>query len=222
MITRVLGIKIATAVLATSLAVGGTIAGTRNAAPSVTPPAIGAAQPARVEGVATPAPSGTPQPISRAGLPTSQSPTPEPPAQPAPPSTAAPPRPLAGLFPFLRPSTPRTAGSVDGAGIVSNPSVPRSAVTAHSVAGLVLSVSGNTIVLRRQNGSGNAQVIVRPATVIRERGRDVPIADIRPGDRIVVIGVPEGDGSLAARAMEVYPRARPAPRITPRQRAPSQ
>jgi len=224
MFTRVLGIKIATAVLATSLAVGGVVAGVRTGAPpSVTAPAAVATRPAQVEVASTAVPGATPRPASTAATSPSQVATSEPSAQPAPTSTAVESRPpLAGLFPFLRPNPPRNGGNVGNVGGAGGSQAPKTAVTGHSVGGLVLSVTGNRVLLRRQNGSGDAQVTVRPATVIREQGKDVPIGNVHPGDRIIVIGVPERDGSLAAQAMVVYPRARPAARNTPRPRLQSQ
>lgn len=218
MFTRALGIKIATAVLATSLAVGGVVAGAHNAAPSFPASAPGATRTAQIEGEATAVTGPASQPASTVAP--SQAPTAEPPAQPVPTATATrPQRPLSWLLPFLRPNPPRTAvnpSNVGGAGGAAGPPAPKTAVTGHSVGGLVLSVTGNKILLRRQNGSGDAQVIVRPGTVIREQGKDVPMGDVHPGDRIVVIGVPQRDGSLAAQAMVVYPRARPAAKSTPR------
>jgi hypothetical protein len=73
----------------------------------------------------------------------------------------------------------------------------------HSIRGMVLRVGANQLFLRRPDGRGEGRVVVTAQTIFRERGQQIGLADIHPGDRVIVIGVPRPDGALEAAAIAV-------------------
>ena len=78
----------------------------------------------------------------------------------------------------------------------------------HSVVGMVRAVGPAELLVRSQRG---VYFTVRWAqgTQFRRSGAATKPAAIRPGDRIVVIGRPAGDGSLVASFVTIVPE--PAP-----------
>lgn len=76
---------------------------------------------------------------------------------------------------------------------------------AHGTAGEVISVAGETIILKDRNDQENT-IRVNESTIIN-RGKDtIEVNTLAPGDRVVVIGKPQEDGVIAAHLIRVLIR----------------
>jgi hypothetical protein len=72
------------------------------------------------------------------------------------------------------------------------------------VAGQVLSVGADTITVQLGADQGSRIVLVAPSTrVTKTTETDITVSDIKPGDRITVIGQANPDGSLNATTVVV-------------------
>ncbi len=82
-------------------------------------------------------------------------------------------------------------------------------VNPYGNAGVVLNLSGNTIVIK---GNDNVErtIVVSSSTVIREQAGNLDLGGIKPGDLMVAIGAPNGNGQIEARFIRVFPPM-PAP-----------
>lgn len=76
---------------------------------------------------------------------------------------------------------------------------------------MVKSVSGTTISAMR--GARAITVTVSPSTIYKEAGQMVPLAAVRPGERIAVRGTHSGQGTIQARVVRII-LSRVAGRIT--------
>jgi hypothetical protein len=105
-----------------------------------------------------------------------------------------------GAMPWMRAGTmpgigmPGYGGSVGGGGLSgTNPTLPSGD---RIVAGTVTDVRGGTFTLRTLRGD-SVTVVTSSSTVVRGLNGDA-LAVLRPGDRVLVAGVPQADGSIAA------------------------
>ena len=80
---------------------------------------------------------------------------------------------------------------------------PGDFLNADSTAGTVLTVSGNTIVMKDDQNTERT-VIVSATTTIREGDETVSISDIKPSDQIVIIGQPDSTGELQANFIRAF------------------
>ncbi|MDP3771174.1 MAG: DUF5666 domain-containing protein [bacterium] len=80
----------------------------------------------------------------------------------------------------------------------------RAFIEAHGTVGSVLGVDDSTIVLR---GRDDVERIVQVGddTVVRRGRRTMEISELRNDDRVVVIGDPNEDGTIAAKFIRVFP-----------------
>jgi hypothetical protein len=76
-------------------------------------------------------------------------------------------------------------------------------LNADSTAGLVLSVTGSTIVIK-DNQNTERTIIVSTSTTIREGDETVTLADLKPNDHIAVIGQPDNTGELQANFIRAF------------------
>jgi len=84
----------------------------------------------------------------------------------------------------------------------------RTFIESHGVFGEVVSVDGNTIVVK---GRDNVEKIVqvKDDTVVIRFREEITAADLKPSDSIVVIGDPNDAGQIEAKLIRLMP-ARPA------------
>lgn len=80
----------------------------------------------------------------------------------------------------------------------------RGARNPHGVSGEVVSVSGDTIVIKNRDNQ-ESTVRVSNTTAINRGKETIALGDIVSGDRVVVIGRPADDGTIAARLIRVFP-----------------
>lgn len=73
----------------------------------------------------------------------------------------------------------------------------------HGIAGQVVSVSDDTIVIKDRNNQESA-IKVSATTVINQGQNTVALSDIKPDERIVVIGQPGDDGTVQASLIRVF------------------
>lgn len=73
----------------------------------------------------------------------------------------------------------------------------------HGIAGKVVEVGGDTIVMRGSDDVERA-VTVTEATVIKLARQTVPLSELKPDDSVVVIGTPREDGSTEAKLVRVF------------------
>ncbi|TAK96213.1 hypothetical protein EPO05_02280 [Patescibacteria group bacterium] len=74
---------------------------------------------------------------------------------------------------------------------------------AHGLAGSILSIANNNLVIKDQDNKENT-VAVTDQTIIKGRGDDLKITDLKTGDQIVVMGNPGDDGVLNATLIRVF------------------
>jgi hypothetical protein len=76
----------------------------------------------------------------------------------------------------------------------------------HGIAGSVISISNNTIVIKDRNGQENT-ISVNDKTLIK-RGQDtISINDLKSDERIVVMGQPDDNGTVNADLIRVFDNA---------------
>lgn len=74
----------------------------------------------------------------------------------------------------------------------------------HGAAGEILSLSGNTILIKNPENQENT-IRINESTLINRGRETIAIEDLKSGDRIVVIGKPQDDGVIAAHLIRVFP-----------------
>jgi len=74
---------------------------------------------------------------------------------------------------------------------------------AHGIAGQVISISGNNIVIQNRNGQENT-VTVSDKTLIKSGSNDIKITDLKADERIVVMGQPGDSGTINADLIRVF------------------
>lgn len=73
-----------------------------------------------------------------------------------------------------------------------------------AVNGDVLSVGEGTLTVQVGQGQGSRIVLVAPSTrVVRTSETEVPLASIKPGDRVTIVGQENADGTVDAQAVVV-------------------
>lgn len=74
----------------------------------------------------------------------------------------------------------------------------------HGTAGDIVSISGDTVVLKNKN---NQEVSVRISSesIINKGQDEIAIGDLKAGDHVVVVGKPGDDGVIAALIVRVFP-----------------
>ncbi|MCX6763452.1 MAG: DUF5666 domain-containing protein [Candidatus Moranbacteria bacterium] len=73
----------------------------------------------------------------------------------------------------------------------------------HGITGDVISITDNSIAIKDQNGNENT-VTTTDKTVIKSRGNDLKISDLKTGDKIVVLGKPGDNGTVQADLIRVF------------------
>lgn len=73
----------------------------------------------------------------------------------------------------------------------------------HGIAGTIISVSDNKIVLKDQDGQENT-VLVSESTLIKQGQNTIGINDLKNGDQIVVMGRPGDNGTINADLIRVF------------------
>ncbi len=81
-------------------------------------------------------------------------------------------------------------------------------INGHGTAGEVLSVSNNSLVVKGQSNVEKV-ITVDGTTVIRKGWQTLNFSELKAGDRIVAIGAPKEDGSVAASFIRVFDPAEP-------------
>lgn len=96
----------------------------------------------------------------------------------------------------IRPSVPPLGGMVDSKGQkgMRNP---------HGVGGEILSISGDTIVIKDKNNQ-ESSIRVSDATIINRGEETITLGDLVVGDKIVVVGKPQDDGVVAAHLIRIF------------------
>lgn len=75
---------------------------------------------------------------------------------------------------------------------------------AHGVAGKVINVSDNKILVADNEGI-EKNVLVDKTTILKNHRDNITTKDIKPGDYIVVIGSPTTDGQINAKIVRIVP-----------------
>lgn len=79
----------------------------------------------------------------------------------------------------------------------------RDFTSGHGVAGSIIKIDGSSIIVK---GTDNIEkIIVVDSTTVISKGRQViQLSDLKIDDRVVVIGSPKDDGSVAAKMLRVF------------------
>lgn len=97
---------------------------------------------------------------------------------------------------------PDVRGDRDGR--MMNRAVDKGMRNAHGTAGEILSVSGDTVVIKDRNNQENT-VSISDATIINRGKETLVLGDLVVGQTIVVIGKPQDTGVIAAHLVRVFP-----------------
>jgi hypothetical protein len=73
----------------------------------------------------------------------------------------------------------------------------------HGVAGTIISVSENSVVVKDKDGKENT-IAVSDKTVIKQGRDNIKIEDLKNGEEIVIIGKPGDDGMVNADLIRVF------------------
>ena len=76
----------------------------------------------------------------------------------------------------------------------------------HGIAGSVISVSGNTIVIKDRNGQENT-ITVSDQTLIKSGQNTIKAADLKQDEQVVVMGQPGDNGTVNADLIRVFDNA---------------
>lgn len=74
---------------------------------------------------------------------------------------------------------------------------------AHGLAGTILSITDNTLVIKDRDNKENT-VAITDQTIMKGRGDDLKITDLKTDDQIVVMGNPGENGVLNATLIRVF------------------
>jgi hypothetical protein len=74
---------------------------------------------------------------------------------------------------------------------------------AHGLAGTVISISGNNLVVKENNGNENT-ISVGDKTIIKNRNGNLNLSNIDQGDQVVVMGSPGDNGVINADLIRVF------------------
>jgi len=74
---------------------------------------------------------------------------------------------------------------------------------AHGIAGTIISVTGNNILVKDRDGKENT-VTVTEKTIIKKRREDIKIGDLKRDNQIVVVGSPGDNGMVSADIIRVF------------------
>lgn len=74
---------------------------------------------------------------------------------------------------------------------------------AHGIAGQIISISENNIVIKDRNGQENT-VTVSDKTLIKSGSSNIKITDLKADERIVVMGQPGDNGTIYADLIRVF------------------
>lgn len=74
---------------------------------------------------------------------------------------------------------------------------------AHGLAGTVISISDNNLIIKDQDNKENT-VAVTDKTIIKDHMVDVKITDLKVNDQIVVMGRPDDQGVISADLIRVF------------------
>ncbi|MFZ2187202.1 MAG: hypothetical protein WAV46_01055 [Candidatus Moraniibacteriota bacterium] len=74
---------------------------------------------------------------------------------------------------------------------------------AHGIAGRVISVSDNSLIINDKNNKENT-VAVTEKTILKRSGENVKLSDIVKGDNVVVIGSPSESGVISADLIRIF------------------
>lgn len=73
----------------------------------------------------------------------------------------------------------------------------------HGVGGEILSIAGDTLVIKNRNNQ-ESSVRISDATVINKGSETLKLENLVAGDRIIVVGKPGDDGVVAAQLVRVF------------------
>lgn len=74
---------------------------------------------------------------------------------------------------------------------------------AHGIAGKIVSISENSIIVIDRDNKENA-ILVTDKTLIKSRRDDLKISDLKTGDEIVVMGNPDTNGVINASLIRIF------------------
>lgn len=77
---------------------------------------------------------------------------------------------------------------------------------AHGAAGTIVSIAGDKLIVKDRDDKENT-VAVTDKTLVKFLGENLSVGDLRPNDRIVVIGRPGEDGVVNADIIRVFERS---------------
>ncbi|HTL39491.1 MAG TPA: hypothetical protein VL306_01640 [Methylomirabilota bacterium] len=79
-------------------------------------------------------------------------------------------------------------------------------INGHGITGTVAKVETNTLVIKAQDGAEKT-VNVTDQTTIRQGSQTIKISDLKPDERVVIIGTPKDDGTITAEIIRLFDAA---------------
>jgi hypothetical protein len=77
---------------------------------------------------------------------------------------------------------------------------------AHGIAGKILSISGDQIIIQDKDGNENS-VVVDDKTVIKMRRNDLKVTDLKRDQQVVIMGRPDDNGVITADLIRIFDSA---------------
>jgi hypothetical protein len=74
---------------------------------------------------------------------------------------------------------------------------------AHGLAGTIISISGNNLVIKDRNGNEN-NVAVTDKTLIKHQGGNLTVGDLKQNEQVVIVGNPDNNGTINADLIRVF------------------
>ncbi len=79
---------------------------------------------------------------------------------------------------------------------------PEDMLNSNGTVGTVLSINAYTIIIKDNNNTEET-VLASSTTVVRSAGQTITVTDIKPNDRVVVLGEPGATGQIEAKFIRV-------------------
>lgn len=74
---------------------------------------------------------------------------------------------------------------------------------AHGLSGNIISITDSNIVIKDQDGNEDT-IVIADKTLIKSRGTDLKLSDLKAGDRVVILGRPSDNGVVSADLIRVF------------------
>lgn len=79
----------------------------------------------------------------------------------------------------------------------------RDFINSHGIAGSVISVDGSTITIKGRDDVEQS-IVIDSDTSIRSGRETIPVSEVKPDDRLVILGRPNDQGQIQAKFIRIF------------------